>query len=232
MRNALLAALIALASLAAPAARAGDTLPPPDQIVLTVTEEAWVETETARVSVEIKTLITNEDARAAAANPQAILDRIGLGDWHVTGSYRQQTDTGFEQLLVVAEVRLPQTALSGIYERAKTASEKGRTVRVMGVDFSPSLAEREATAAKLRQAVYARAADEAKAVAAQFPDQGFRVHQVQFQDGGGVPVPMPTKARMLAMDARAEAAPTAGSGQQVSERMVLSASVVIAAPGR
>jgi uncharacterized protein YggE len=230
MRVLLLATLLVLT--AALPARAQDSLPPPDQVVLNVTEEAWVETETARVIAQIKTLITNAAAGDAAANPTAILDKVGLGQWHITGSYRQQTDTGYEQLLITAETRLAQSKLPGIYERAKAASEKGRTVQVLAIDFSPSLDEREATAAKLRQAIYARAAAEAKAVSAQFPDQGFRVHQVQFQGGPGVPVPMPARSvRAKTMMLQADAG-GAESGQQVSERLTLSATVVIAAPGQ
>jgi hypothetical protein len=231
MRTHLIAGLLSLAALIQPVL-ANENVPP-DRIVLTVTEEAWVETETARVVAEIKTLITDNAAGTSAAEPMTILDQVGLGHWHITGSHRQQTDTGFEQLLIVAEARLAQTALPGIYERAESVSEKGRTVRILAVDFSPSLQEREATAAQLRQTIYARAAAEAKAVAEQFPEQGFRVHQVHFQDGANGPRPMPAvKSRMLSADASAEQMPAPPPGQQVSERMTLSASVVIAAPGR
>ncbi len=231
MRTHLIAGLFALAALTQPVL--ADENLTPDRIVLTVTEEAWVETKTARVVAEIKTLITDKTAGASAAEPMAILDKVGLGHWYITGSHRQQTDTGFEQLLIVAEARLAQTTLPGIYERAESATEKGRTVRILAVDFSPSLQEREATAAQLRQTIYARAAAEAKAVAEQFPEQGFRVHQVHFQDGANIPRPMPAvKSRMLSADASEEQMPAPAPGQQVSERMTLSASVVIAAPGR
>jgi hypothetical protein len=76
-------------------ASANDALPPPDQIVLTVTEEAWVETETARVIVQVKSLITDANAGAMAVNPVAILDKIALGHWRMTNSDRRQTDTGW-----------------------------------------------------------------------------------------------------------------------------------------
>ncbi len=231
MRTLLLAALLMF--VAAMPARAQDGLPPADRIILTVSEEAWVKTETARVIAQIKTLITSQSASEVAANPAAILEKVGIGHWYITGSNRQQTDTGFEQLLVVAETRLAQSSLAGIHDRAKGVSEKGRTVQILAIDYSPSLAEREVTAAQLRQAIYARAAAEAKSVAAQFPDQGFRVHQVQFQDGG-VPTPMPARsvrARTMMVQADASGAES-GDGQQVSERMTMMATVVIAAPGQ
>ena len=232
MRMQALAALLAVA-LAAAAPAAAEQPPPSDRIVLTVTEEAWVETDTARVVVQINSLLTDATAQEAAANPTAILDKVALGHWYITGSHRQQTDTGFERLLIVAEARLGQDALSGLYDKAKAASEKGREVRVLAVDFSPSLAEREATAAKLRQAVYAKAAAEAKAVAELFPSQGFRVHEVNFQGGGPVAA-VPRNVRSKAMAMSTEAMEDAGGspGDQVSERMILSATVVIAAPGQ
>jgi uncharacterized protein YggE len=134
--------------------------------------------------------------------------------------------------VIVAEARLAKGLLAGLYDRAKDASEKGRVVRVAQIDFTPSLREREATAAQLRQAVYARAAAEAKAVATQFPEQGFRVHQVQFQ-GGPMPMVMAAQARGQVRTMRAESAKAdVGGGEQVSELMMLSATVVIAAPGR
>jgi hypothetical protein len=212
-------------------ARANDALPPPDQIVLTVTEEAWVETETARVIVQVKSLITDANAGDVAANPLAILDKVALGHWRMTSSNRRQTDTGFEELVIVAEARLAKNLLAGLYDRAKAASEKGRVVQVAQIDFTPSLGEREVTAAQLRQAIYARAAAEAKAVATQFPEQGFRVHQVQFQ-GGPMPMVMAAQARGQVRTMRAESAKADAGGEQVSERMTLSATVVIAAPGR
>lgn len=228
MRTPLIAALFLLGAAAQPAL-ADDGQVPADRIVLTVTEEAWVETDTARVIAEIKTLITDETAGEAAANPTAILDQIGLGDWHITGSHRQQTDTGFEELLIVAEARLAQTALAGIYDRAESASEKGRTVRILTVDFSPSLAEREATTARLRKTIYARAAAEAETIDSQFPEHGFRVHQVHFQDGPDIRPMAATKSRMLSADAAVERGESSPPGQQVSERITLSANIVISA---
>lgn len=230
MRSIILSCLMAITVIAAPAI-ADERLPSPDRIVLTVTEEAWVETETARVIMQVKSLLTDAAAGDAAANPVAVLDEVALGHWRMTGSHRRQTDTGFEELLVTAEARLAKDALAGLYDRAKAASQKGRVLRVMAVDFSPSLSEREATAAKLRKAIYARAAGEAKAVMEQFPEQGFRVHQVQFQGGPGVPAPRPAVRRAMSVQEDASGA-AKRAGQQVSERMVLTATVVIAAPGR
>ncbi|MCA8926469.1 MAG: hypothetical protein KDC18_00245 [Alphaproteobacteria bacterium] len=232
MRAILVASLIGLSAMTTPVL-AETAAPVQDRMVLAVTEEAWVKTETARVIVEVKTLVTDAASRDKAANPTAVLDKVGLGEWHITGSHRAQTDTGYEQLLVVAEARLTQSALAGIYDRAKSAGEKGRTVRVLAVDFSPSLQEREATAAKLRQTIYARAAAEAKAVASQFPDRGFHVHEVMFRDGAQMPRPLPAQVRTMAAEKQYDAAAAAPPAQEpVSERMEMTARVIIASSDR
>lgn len=198
----------------------------PAQVALQMVEEAWVETQTARVIVQLKTLLTGDKAAEPVVDPKAIFAPVADGDWQMTRFQRGQTDTGFEQWVIVAEARIPQSSLTGIYDRVKDASSRGRTISVQHIDFSPSLAERQATAAKLRAALYKRAADEAAAIDAVFPDRGFAVHRIDFLPGG---MPQPVMMRAQAEDARAFAGRAAKAGPTLSERMVLQATVIIAA---
>lgn len=219
-----LLAAIGILLLAMPAwadERRGD----PSQIVLELVEEAWVETKTARVALQLKTLLTDDKAAEPVVEPNALFSPVADGAWQMTEFHRGQTDTGFEQWVIVAEARIPQTALTGIYDRVKQASSRGRTFTVREIDFTPSLAERQATAAKLRAALYKRASNEADAIAAVFPDRGFAVHRVDF---GGAAVPEPVMMRAQADDARAYAGNAKHAGPSVSERMVLRATVVVA----
>lgn len=220
-----LLAAIALLLLATPA-WADDGPKNPAQIVLQLVEEAWVETETARVVLQLKTLLTDEKAAEPVVDPKALFAPVADGDWHMTRFQRGQTDTGFEQWVIIAEARIPQTALTGIYDRVKQASSRGRTVSVREIDFTPSLAERQATAAKLRAALYRRAHDEAAAIAAVFPDREFEVFRVDF--GGGA-MPSPPVMRSMVRDERAGGLQAKQAGPSVAERMVLHATVVVAA---
>lgn len=217
--------MLALASMASAVA---DDRRTGGRIVLQLVEEAWAETQTARVAIMLKILLTDDSASGATVEPTTLLDQVAAGDWRVSSFHREQTDTGFEQWVIVAEARLPQSALTGIYERVKQASERGRSLSVLEIDFTPSLAEQEATAAALRAAIYARAAAEAAAVADVFPDRDFRVHRVSFNDPQPRPVPMEARA-LRSMAADAQPTPDGGGGPPVSERLVMQATVVIAA---
>jgi hypothetical protein len=202
----------------------------PSQIVLQLVEEAWVETKSARVIVQLKTLLTGDKAAEPVVDPKSLFAPVAAAEWQMTSFQRGQTDTGFEQWVIVAEARLPQSALTGIYDRVKQASSRGQTVSVRKIDFTPSLAERQATAALLRAALYARAAAEAERVAAVFPDRGFQMHRVDFNNGG---VPQPVMMRRQVRDERAYAvqAKQGGYAPSVAERLILQATVVVAADG-
>lgn len=204
----------------------------PAQIVLQLVEEAWVETKTARVVVQLKTLLTGGKAAEPLVDPKSLFAPIADADWQMTSFLREQTDTGYEQWLIVAEARLPQAGLTGIYDRVQTASSKGRTISVLEIDFTPSLAERQATAAELRATLYRRAAAEAKQIAAVFPERGFQVHRVDFNNDG---VPQPVIMRSQARDERTyamQAKQAGGYAPSVAERLILQATVVVASGGK
>lgn len=202
----------------------------PSQIVLELVEEAWVETKTARVVAQLKLLLTDDKGAAPAVDPRTMFQPLAAGDWQMTRFQRGQTDTGFEEWVIVAEARVPQSALTGVYDRVKEASSRGRTMSILHIDFRPSLAERQATAAKLRATLYKRAAEEAAAIGNVFPDRGFQVHRVDFNAGG---MPQPVMMRAQAQEDRASSMDVAGAasaaGPAVSERMVMAATVIVAA---
>jgi hypothetical protein len=225
-----LCALVFTLPLVAGPAIAGDDHRENDEIVLQLVEESWVETKSARVILQLKALLTDGDDSKATLDPNTLFGEVAMAAWQITRFQRGQTDTGFEQWVILAEARLPQSALTGIYDRVKDTSSRGRTMRVVGVDFTPSLAERQVTAAKLRAVIYQHAADEAAQVAKVLPGRGFRVHQVDFAHGG---MPQPIRVRSQARETKAYAAQaiqadTGGNGS-VAERLVMSATVVIAA---
>ena len=227
-----LAVLLLVSPAWADGERMGDGREDPAQIVLQLVEEAWVETKSARVVVQLKTLLTEAKTAEPLVDPKTLFAPVAGADWQMTSFQRGQTDTGYEQWVIVAEARLPQAALTGIYDRVQAASSKGRTVSVLEIDFTPSLAERQATAAALRAALYQRAAAEAKQIAAVFPDRGFQVHRVEFNNDG---VPQPVIMRSQARDERTfavQAKQAGGYAPSVAERLILQATVVVASGGK
>lgn len=200
----------------------------PAQIVLQLVEEDWVETDTARVVLQLKTLLTDGAEAEPVVDPKAMFAPVADADWQMTRFQRGQTDTGFEQWVIVAEARVPQSALTGIYDRVKAATSRGRSMSVVEIDFTPSLAERQATAAKLRAALYKRASAEAATIAKQFPDRGFQVQRVDFHDGGQ-PQPVMMRTQAASEGGYADRAKQmAGYSPAVAERLVLSATIVVA----
>lgn len=238
MPRALPAAMLGLAMLAPPtiatvaAQPMGPYAPPPDQIVLQLTSEGWVETKTAKLVASVETVLSGEQAAQQSGRVPPVFDELAKGDWRVTSSDRSRDASGLERWRVTAEVRVPEGALGGIYDKARQLSKPGQQLEVNQVDFSPTLAEREDTAAKLRADIYGRAAKEAAEVAKVWPDRGFRVQRVDFENAG-IPRPMAYQDRGMKMErAQMAAAPMAAGGGdiEVSERLVLNATVVLAAP--
>ena len=232
MRSLLLGSALAALLVLPAAARDGDRPPPSDQILLQLQAESWVETATAKVVAVVETVLTGDQAGQQNRRVPPVLNDLAQGaEWRLTGFDRSRDASGLERVRIVAEARLADSDVAGIYDRAQKISKPGTQVTVASVEFQPTLAEREATAARLRAEIYRRAAEEAEKVAQLLPDRGFRVHRVDFS-GGPVPPPMPRMAKAYAAPApeAASAAMDSGGGVNVSERMVLTATVVIAAP--
>ncbi|MFN4090370.1 MAG: hypothetical protein ACK4QW_15180 [Alphaproteobacteria bacterium] len=225
-------ALLGLALLSTPAAAQpiGPFPPPPDQIVLQLQAEGWIETRTAKLVASVEIVLAGEQAVQQTGRVPPVLNELAQGDWRVTRSDRSRDASGLERWRITAEVRLPETAMGGIYDRARQLSKPGQQLEVHEVDFSPTLAERETTAAGLRAEIYRRAAEEASETAKVWPDRGFRVQRVDFA-GVAHPRPMYRQQAMRAdaPQAMMAASPEAGD-MGVSERMVLTATVVLAAP--
>lgn len=229
----LLCAMLALAAWIAPA-RAEDAPPRDDEVVLQLATEGWVETETARVDVAIDAALDASDLAAARDQVMDMLKRLAPdGTWRVLRFDRRRDPAGLERWRVEASARLPEAALTGLYDRAKAASAPGRQVRVQAIQFRPTLAEREAVLAELRAEIYRLARGELEALKAAYPERAFRISEIGFQADGGVPPPRlaRTAARpeVMAM-AQADAAPAgAGAPMAVAEKLRLSATVVLAA---
>lgn len=203
---------------------------PTDQIVLRLESEGWVETKTARVVAVVQTVISGDNAQSEASGVPAILEDVAeKGDWRVVHFDRRRDASGLERWRITAEARLPEAALAGLYDRAKAISKPGRQVEIAQIDFTPTLAEREETAAKLRADIYRRARAEAESAAAIWPDRGFRVQRVDFDNDGGQPRPMPVMRSMAASAPAEKADFGGGESNAVTERMVVGATVVLAA---
>ncbi len=228
--SAALAALLA-GLLLCTAAIAEEEIEPDDTVILQLATEGWVETETARVFASIDAALDAGDLAEARAQVMEILAQLSAdGEWRVTRFDRRRDAAGLERWRVDAEARLPEPALDGLYDRAKKLSEPGRQVRVSGIQFTPTLAEREAVMAKLRAEIYRLAGRELEAMRAAFPERDYRIGSIEFHFDGIAP---PRRARAMAEVQTMAAAPAdaAGGGAPlaVAQQIRLAATVILAA---
>ncbi|MEQ8966420.1 MAG: hypothetical protein RID91_11395 [Azospirillaceae bacterium] len=223
-----LAAALALPVLApAGLALAQDRPPVMDEVVLSLSVEQWVETDTARVVVAVNAALGGSTADSVRAEILAALDGVAEGaEWRFVRFDRSVDDSGLERWTARIEARLAEDRLGGLAESADAASRPGLAFTVAAVAFEPTRAEVEATRASLRQEIYARVGEELDRLEAAFPDRGFRVAHIDFDAGPG-PVPMMARAQageVAMMDAAGAPGPIA-----VSDKLVIDARVVLSA---
>jgi hypothetical protein len=225
MRNKiLLAALLT----AAPSALA-QTVPyaplrPDDTVSLPLSVEGWVDTATARTELAIDAALPGSDAGKVRGDMlNAVKGLARDAEWRFTSFDRDQDTSGLERWHAVVEARLPENGLGGLAERAKQASRPGLQITVQAVDFTPTLAETEATKAKLRGELYKQVNDALAQLNAAEPDRKFRVKGINF---GFAPI-VPMQRAMIAAAPAPNVSPA--GPLELSQKVVLQAEVTFAA---
>ena len=92
-------------------------VPPPvmDQVVLDLTAEDWVGTETARVTVSADAAATGTDAGTQRTDLLRAVDGLAPdAEWRIVGFDRSTDQAGLERWRAVAEARLTENALAGL----------------------------------------------------------------------------------------------------------------------
>jgi hypothetical protein len=204
------------------------TLPRQDEIVLELSAEEWVETETATVIVAVDLAITAGNFGAARAEVERDLRKISdKAKWRLTRFNKLRDEAGYERWRVFAEARLLGSVLSSLGPTISGASRPGRSFRVQAIDYTPTLAEREAALASLRARLYARAGGEIQSINKAFKGRGFRIGTIDFTSQAMIGRPMMDSARgarMMASQVKQAAPATA-----VAEKLTVNARVILAA---
>ena len=199
-----------------------------DQVVLNLTTEGWVKTDTARVSVYVELVQQAEAADVLKKRIDGSLQSLAKdAEWRITSSRQQLDQTGLNRWYVSAEARIPEGNLSGLQDRAKGASNPGYKVTISNVDFTPSLAEFEKLRADLREQVYQQALDEVARLNKVMPGSGYHVRKVDFVQLYPMPA-MDTAVRTTMMKSgAAESASQGGAELLVSVKQSVSAQIVL-----
>ncbi len=203
--------------------------PADDEVTLELSVEDWVETKTATVRVGADLAVEAGRFGAARQDLVATLQGFGTGaEWRIVDFGKLGDDAGFERWRLVAEARVPEAALAELAGRTKDATRPGRALSVASIEYTPTLAEREAVLDRLRARVYDRVAAEIAALNKAFPDRAFRVRSLTM---GTMHRPMPQMMTMARADSSMAAGKMAdaGGGLAGAEKAQLTARVTLAA---
>ena len=225
----LLLAFLLLAALAPARAQ----VPPPrpdDEISLTLRAEGFVETGTALVSVGFDTALEGAGLAAMRDRLKEVLESLASGaEWRFTRFDRVVDPAGLERWRVEAEARLPENLLAGLADKAKAASKPGIQARIAGIDFTPTLEEREGGYAKLRAALYAQAEAELARLKSAVSDRPYRIKRVNFSAAGEPPRPLPMPGGAMRAEQVAQAPQPFAAEPSVARHIALTALVTLAA---
>jgi hypothetical protein len=213
---------------AVPLATQADTIKPVlNQVMYQTSSEAWVSTQTAEVVISVNATLDENQLAQAHSNILEKLNNIAKADWHITQFNRSPNDSGLEQLQILAQSRLPETALSDLREIAKKVSKPGETFKVDSITFDPTLAETESVRKQLRDEIYQKVQAEITELNKFYPNQHYQVHTINFMENVQAFAAAPRPRAMMMM---AENIPNASSAPAVTvaNKMTVTASVVLA----
>lgn len=189
-----------------------------NKVTFQLRAEQWVSTSSAVVTVGMNVASTDHDIGKVQNDVMAKLKQLSdQGIWHIISFDRQEDRSGLEAIQILAEARLPQTALANLRSKAKQISKPGQTLTIDSVIFTPSDAELRLANQNLRNDIYTQIISEIDALNKKYPDHKFYMHQINFLNAA--PVLMMAKA----MNAAASSPP-----MMVGSKQEMHASVVIA----
>lgn len=218
-------ACMALSSIAS----ADDVIPQLvlDKVLFQVSAKQWVTTQTALLNVNINVTLSNADLVKARADIMVSLNKIAKGEWHLIAFDRSQDSSGLEKLYVQAQARVDQSALTAIYQNAKSVSMPGAKYEISGVEFKPSLDETQIVRAKVREKLYQQVNDEISRMNKAYPTQNYSLSTLVFYEGDSMPQqPSAYQAKQMnpAVTMAAEPAPLTVSNELVMTAFVEAAS--------
>jgi hypothetical protein len=202
-----------------------------NKIILKLSAEQWVTTKSALVNISVNATVNGAALDKVQAEVLAKLASISsAGVWHILSFDRSQDQSGLEKVTIVAQARLPSGGLSNLRDQAKAITKPGETFNVDSITFTPSEDEIRDANTAVRSLIYGQTKDEIDRLDKLYPDQRYYVHTVDFvNDFVRMPTPMmPMNGfAMRAMAAQAPA-PAMNSGLEVGDKLVVTATVVLA----
>jgi predicted secreted protein len=160
---------------------ASEQAPIQDHVVLTLSEEGWVTTHSADVDVFFNIVQQKETADELKAEILVSLEKLAPGaEWYILSSRESKDRTGLNRWNVSANARLSETNIAGLQDKAEKYSRAGFKMSIGQTNFAPSLDERNALLASLRNRIYVKAKEEAERLSKAMGGNAYRVQSVNF----------------------------------------------------
>lgn len=196
-----------------------------DKISFTVSAKQWVQTNSAKVTVNINATLSQTNLVKARSEIMGQLNQIAKGDWHLTSFNRGQDNSGLEKLNVQAEIRINQNQLTDLYKNAKAVSKPGMKYEIGSIEFKPSLKEIESVKNDLRSKLYAQVNQELDNINKAYPGQSYSVNNIVFIDGDS---PQPMKQSKNREYLSLAAVQSSAAELSVSDSLIMTAMVEVA----
>lgn len=223
----ILTAVFCLLSFFSTMTLAADQPQPQPQVAFSLNADQWVTSNSANVTVTIHASKTQEQLANMQNNILQKLKKIAASSkWHITQINRKQSQANLEQLDVVAEARLPTTALADLRSKAKSVSQQGEAYDITSIDYTPTDAELNKAQADLRQQIYQQAKDELARLNQMYPKQNYNLFNINFN---GPIMPQPSYRNTTMVMAANQSQPETADGANVSQHLRLSAQVILGA---
>ena len=153
-----------------------------DKINFQLSSKTWVNTQTALLTVTINASLDSSDVVKARTDMLDKLRKIASGDWHIVQFDRFQDSSGLEKLSVKAQIRVNQSKLAHLYDKAKDVSKPGETYQIAGIEFRPDLEEIQTAKALLRQVLNKQIQQELAQLNKTYSEQHFTISAVNYQE--------------------------------------------------
>jgi hypothetical protein len=221
---AMAALLIGTPSLAADSEGIGSLL---NRVTFKLSSEQWVTSKTALVTVGISAGVSDAALEKIQDDVLKKLNQLtNKGEWHITSFDRNLDQSGLENIRMQAQARLPSNALPSLRDKTKAMSKPGETYTLDSIQFTPSEDELRDANTALRGNVYQQAKDELDRLNKAYPDQKYYMHDINFLSDYQPVAPMARNGMMMAMAMKSG---DGGGNLAVGDKLVLSATVVLAA---
>ena len=196
------------------------------KIQLQLNAEQWVNTETAKVTVDVSAALEAAGLSGLQQKVLGDLNGIYATDWHITHFTQTQDATGLLRATLQIEARLPEAQLPELRDKVKAISKPGATFTIADIDYSPSFAELNTVKGLLRQQLYQQAQAELAVINKMYAPRQYTLYDLtMFMTPVVMMSPGANTMVMARMVTQTETSPS----MEVSQRLDASATVTFAA---